>query len=95
MILCRDIVHSVGGVAVFPAVGYTIAVRIMVRRVGDTSEASVEILGVKRIDLRHPLNRLWAFLDKVLIQGLLSLQWRETKLFLIGCHSVFTEINDA
>ena len=94
VILGRDIVHSVGSVAVFPTVGNAVAVRIMVRRVGDATEASVEILAVKRIDLRHPINRLGSFLDKVQIQGLLSLHRREAKFFLIGRHRIFTEIDD-
>ena len=90
-----DIVHAESCVTIFPSVGNTITVRIRVRRVGDASKASVEVLIFKRVDFRHPIHRFRALLDEILVQGLLCLKQCKAELFLIGRHGIFTKVNDS
>ena len=56
MILRGNVVHAVSSVAVFPAVGNTVAIRVWMCWVSNTTKAPVEILALKRIDFIHPLN---------------------------------------
>ena len=65
------------------------------RWVSNTAQTSIEVLALKFVDLLHAFHRFLAFLDEVLVEGLLCLKSGETQLFLVGRHGVFSEIDDA